>query len=76
MAFRVNARYGDVWDRTRLEAEVTGFSVLGGAGWSMGDTGTGAIQLFYSPIPVRRRPEDPLRREGLLNLRLLLSHPP
>lgn len=75
MAFQVNARYGDLWDRTRLEAEVTGFSALGGAGWSMGDAGTGAIQLFYSPMHVRRRPDEPLRRDGLVNLRLLLTYP-
>ncbi|MEX2526897.1 MAG: hypothetical protein WEA09_04605 [Gemmatimonadota bacterium] len=76
MAFQVNARYGDVWDRTRLEAEVTGFSVLGGAGWSMGNAGTGALQLFYSPMAVRRRPDDPLRREGLLNLRFVFGYRP
>lgn len=72
--FQVNAQtFGDL-DHTRLQTDGETFSVSSGASYSLTDRVTVTVDVFYSPLTVRRTFDGPNSIDGLFNARGLLSY--
>jgi hypothetical protein len=72
MVFQVGAMTGGVPDNTRLATHGwTGWAALG-AGWPLGKRASFAAEAFYSPLLVRRPPQEMAQNDGLFNVRALL----
>jgi hypothetical protein len=80
--FEVSARRVDVFngarqefiDRTSQTSRATTFSVTGGVGFQLGDRVEAAIDLFYTPLWVRRQFGEPRQNDSLFNAKALLTY--
>ena len=73
-AFQVNAHTFGYLDHTRLETRGTTVSLSTGIGYELTQRFGLAVDLFYSPLEVRRGLGSPLSNDGLLNARALVSY--
>lgn len=74
MGFRVDARYGDVEDHTRLVTQATTFHTTGGLLYPITpklDIGT---ELFYSPLTIKRPQNSDPTVDGLFNVRAMIAY--
>lgn len=71
LEFQVDARTFGFLDRTLLLADGETFSAAAGASWELGGRGDLGLELFYSPLDVRRAGESSASNDPLLNLRAL-----
>lgn len=72
--FQVDALTFGFHDRTRLLTHGVTMSVGGGLGVALSDRISAGIDVFYSPLAVRRPPATSSSRDGLLNVRGLVSY--
>lgn len=82
-AFAVNARRFDFHggseriefiDRTVQRSEGVTFSVRSGVGLRLSDRLEAAVDVFYTPLWVRRQDGSPLDHDGLVNAKALLRY--
>lgn len=73
LGFRVDARYGEVIDHTRLQTQGGTFSTTAGLLFPVTDRFDVAGEVFYSPLTVQR-PFESKATEGLLNFRALIAY--
>ncbi len=72
LVFQVGAYTAGVPDNTRLTTHGwTGWAAAG-AGWPLGKTASIAAEAYYSPLLVRRPPNQDTQNDGLFNLRALV----
>jgi hypothetical protein len=80
--FEVNVRRLDIFNGARQEfidgtvqkSRATTFSLTGGVGFRLGDRVEGAVDLFYTPLWVRRRADQTRQNDGLFNAKALLTY--
>jgi hypothetical protein len=80
--FETGARRFDVLDGARVEfidrtvqrSEGTTFSLTGGVGFRLADRLDAALDLFYTPLWVRRQEGAPRQHDGLLSAKVLLRY--
>lgn len=72
--FQVNAPLTSGMDHTRLWTRGKTFSESGGASYMLTNRATFTVDVFYSPLWVRRSANAPLTNDGLFNVRALLSY--
>jgi hypothetical protein len=72
--FQVDAMTFDFHDRTQLRTRGATVSLSGGLAYALTDRFTAGIEVFYSPLSVRRPPDTSSEIEGLLNARGILSY--
>lgn len=65
--------YGEL-DRTRLQTRGVTVAVSAGAGYQISDRFSVALDLFYSPLTVRRSVSSPSTTDPLFNARALVSY--
>ncbi|MCU0233364.1 MAG: hypothetical protein MUE90_04955 [Thermoanaerobaculales bacterium] len=72
MEFQVDARTAGATDRSLLLADGWTWSATAGASWALGGRTALGVELFYSPLSVRRPPAAEAVNDPLVNLRTLL----
>lgn len=80
--FETNARRFDFLDGVRTEmidrtvqrSDGFTFSVTGGLGFRLGDRLDAAVNVFYTPLWVRRRAGAPRENDGLFNAKAMLRY--
>jgi hypothetical protein len=70
----VHAQTFGFQDRRRLAAETWTFSASAGIAYSLTETLTLSLEMFYSPLWVIRPPETSSENDGLFNARALLTY--
>ena len=73
VAFQVNALTFDYRDNTHLLAHGATFSPSGGVSYRLSDRFDAAVDLFYSPLSVRRAAGASSQNDGLFNVRALVT---
>jgi hypothetical protein len=73
LSFDVQAQYAGVVDSTSLTTQGVTFATSGGLGIPVWMGLRVGLDVFYSPLYVRRPPE-PLTNDGLLNVRALVEY--
>ena len=71
--FQVNA-IDHVIDHSHLWTHGGMFSTTGGLSYLLTQRAAITVDMFYSPLEVRRSPTSPMTNDGLLNVRALLSY--
>jgi len=74
VGFQVNARTFGMVDRTRYLSHGTAISASGGVSYRLTDRFVLSTDVFYSPLAVSRSFGAPVRNDGLLTVRTLLSY--
>jgi hypothetical protein len=72
--FQVNAHTFGYLDHSRLQTDGVTVSVSSGAGYPVTDRVTITVDVFYSPLTVRRTFDGPNSIDGLFNVRGLISY--
>lgn len=72
LVFQVGAVTAGVPDNTRLATHGWTGWVAAGAGWPLGKGASIAAEAYYSPLLVRRPPQEATQNDGLFNVRALL----
>jgi hypothetical protein len=73
-AFQVNSVSRGRLDRTKLLTRGKTFSVSAGAAYPLTQRIALAIDVFYSPLWVKRNIDAPVTNDGLFNVRALLTY--
>ncbi|MEI6669544.1 MAG: hypothetical protein WCP29_15445 [Acidobacteriota bacterium] len=74
VGFQVNALTFGMIDRTHYLSRGTAVSASGGVSYRMSGRLTAGMDLFYSPLSVRRGFGAPVQNDGMFNIRTLLSY--
>ncbi len=74
MAFQVNALTFGYLDHTRLLAHGMNVAASGGVSYPLTSRLQAAVDLFYSPLSVRRSQAAPVQNDGLFNVRALVAY--
>ena len=72
--FQINARYGGIVDRIRLEAEGTTVSVMAGLTYFGSDRWRVTGEAFYAPLDVERPTSTSSSDDPLFNVRFLFAY--
>ncbi len=70
---RIDARYSGFVDRTRLATEGTTRSAAAGVGYAPAGRWRAGLELFYSPLEIRRALAAGAATDALVHLRLLIA---
>ncbi|HVS03327.1 MAG TPA: hypothetical protein VMT16_11205, partial [Thermoanaerobaculia bacterium] len=70
----VDARYGNVIDRTRLVTSGSAWNATLGIAWLATERWVLSGEVFYTPLEVQRRFAAPRRTEELVNARAMLRY--
>jgi hypothetical protein len=73
LAFTVNARYGGVVDTSPLQTHGVTFATTAGLGIPVWMSLRVGLDVFYSPLGVRR-PSEAWANDSLLNVRALVEY--
>jgi hypothetical protein len=74
LAFQVNALTFDYIDHTHLISHGATFSTSGGVSYPLGKRFDATLDLFYTPLSVRRPVGSSPQNDGLFNVRLLVTY--
>ncbi len=73
-AFQVNALTFDYIDNSHLLSHGATFSASGGVSYPLSSRFNASVDLFYTPLSVRRAAGEPLQNDGLFNVRALVTY--
>jgi hypothetical protein len=74
VAFQVNALTFGYIDHTQLSSRGATASASGGLSCPLGDRFQAAVDVFYTPLSVRRAIAGPVQNDGLFNVRALFTY--
>ena len=74
VGFQVNALTFNYLDRTHLLSHGVTWAGTAGVSYRLSERLGVAVDLFYTPLSVRRPSSAPLQNDGLFNLRALLEY--
>jgi len=74
VGFQVDALTFGYLDHTHYLSHGTAVSVSGGLSYRLASRFTLGVDLFYSPLRVRRAPGAPVQTDGLFNVRALFTY--